>query len=161
MKRLLSFGFLFVTACVAVQGQTPCSKGTKFRNCKACGSATTTKGQNLNVLKNRDEEATSPQDVTVEEIRKKANNAGHFNPTQKVSVTGYVASLDKGGFQESCNCGRIDLRDIHINIVANASERNDKTKFVVVEITPRWQQKLQLDDSHYDAMLQALKDKIR
>jgi len=161
MRKLMLLAFLIGAVCFASQGQTPCSKGTKFRNCKACGSATSVKGQNLNVLKNRDEEATDPQVVTVAEIRKKANNTGHFHPSQKVSVTGYVASLDKGGFEESCNCGRDDLRDIHINIVANESEKNDKTKFVVVEITPRWQQKLQLDDSHYDAMLQALKDKIR
>jgi hypothetical protein len=77
-----------------------------------------------------------------------------------VSVTGYVASLDKGGFKESCNCGRQDLRDIHINIVAKASERNNKTKFVVVEITPRWQEKLNLDDSDYNAMLQEVKTQI-
>ena len=156
MKRLLCLAFLIAVACVAVTGQTPCSKGTKFRNCKACGSATSAKGQNLNVLKNRDEAATNPQEVTVAEIRKKANNTGHFDPSQKVSVTGYVASLDKGGFKESCNCGRTDLRDIHINIVAKASEQNDKTKFVVVEITPRWQERLELDDSNYNAMLDIL-----
>lgn len=160
MKRLFFLVLLIAGVSFAAQAQAPCSQGTKFRNCKACGSATSAKGQKLNVLKNRDEEATSPQEVTVAEIRKKANDTGHFDPTQPVSVTGYVASLDKGGFQESCNCGRADLRDIHINIVAKASERNNKTKFVVVEITPRWQQKLNLDDSNYDAMLNKVKTQI-
>jgi hypothetical protein len=160
MKKLMFIAILIAGASVAAQAQAPCSKGTKFRNCKACGSASSAKGQNLNVLKNRDAAATSPQEVTVAEIRKAANNTGHFDPTQQVAVTGYVASLDKGGFQESCNCGRNDLRDIHINLVAKASERNDKTKFVVVEITPRWQEKLGLDDSNYDQMLGKVKTQI-
>jgi hypothetical protein len=160
MKKILFLMFLIVGVSFAVQAQTPCSQGTKFRNCKACGSATSAKGQKLNVLKNRDEAATNPQEVTVTEIRNPANNTGHFHPAQPVQVTGYVASLDKGGFKEACNCGRADLRDIHINIVAKASERNNKTKFVVVEITPRWQEKLNLDDSDYHAMLQQVKNQI-
>ena len=94
------------------------------------------------------------------EIRKVANNTGHFRPTQQVWVTGYVASLDKGGFKETCNCGRSDLRDIHINIVADPSERKNKTRFVVVEITPRWQEKFNLDDSNYDEILKKVKGEI-
>jgi cell division protein YceG involved in septum cleavage len=161
MKKLFLLVLLIVGVSLAVQAQAPCSKGTKFRNCKACGSATSPKGQNLNVLKNRDDAASNPEEVTVAEIRNPANQTGHFDPTQQVSVIGYVASLDKGGFQETCNCGRSDLRDIHINIVAKASERNDKTKFVVVEITPRWQEKLGMDDSAYNAMVAKLKTEIR
>jgi hypothetical protein len=160
MKKILFLVLLIVGVSSAVQAQAPCSQGTKFRNCKACGSATSAKGQKLNVLKNRGDAPTDPQEVTVAEIRDPANNTGHFDPAQQVRVTGYVASLDKGGFKESCNCGRTDLRDIHINIVAKASERNNKTKFVVVEITPRWQEKLNLDDSDYNAMLQEVKTQI-
>lgn len=138
-----------------------CLEGTRYRRCPACGSAVRQSFRDLNVLKNRDDAATSPQEVTVAEIRKASNNEGHFDPSQQVWVRGYVASLDKGGFQESCNCGRTDLRDIHINIVASESERNDKTKFVVVEITPRWQEKFGMDDSDYDAMLEDVKSQIR
>jgi hypothetical protein len=57
-------------------------------------------------------------------------------------------------------CARDDLRDIHINIVAAASEKTNKTKFVVVEITPRWQAKFNLDDSDYEAMLTKVKAEI-
>ena len=138
----------------------PCSEGTAYRKCPACGSAVRQSFRDLNVLKNRDDAATSPEQVTVAEIRKRANDSGHFDPKQQVSVTAYVASLDKGGFQETCNCGRNDLRDIHINIVANPSERNDKTKYVVVEITPRWQNNFHLDDRNYNAMLKKVKDQI-
>jgi len=138
----------------------PCSQGTAFRDCPACGSAVRQSFRDLNVLKNRDDAATSPKEVTVVDIRKAANNTGHFDPSQQVWVTGFVASLDKGGFEETCNCARDDLRDIHINIVATPSERNNKTRFVVVEITPRWQGKLDLNDKHYDAMLAKVKSEI-
>lgn len=138
----------------------PCADGTSFRTCVACGTAVQQSFRDLNVLKNRDDAATAPQEITVADIRKKANDSGHFDPSQQVVVTGFVASLDKGGFQESCNCGRSDLRDIHINIVANKSEKNDKTKFVVVEITPRWQEKFGIDDTDYDAMLEDVKAQI-
>jgi hypothetical protein len=112
------------------------------------------------VQKNNGRKATTPHRVTVEEIRDPANNVGRFGPKQQVWVTGFVASLDKGGNKESCNCGREDLRDIHINIVASPSERNNKTKYVVVEITPRWQARFNLDDSDYDAMLEKVRGEI-
>ena len=159
MKRLLLL-LLLIVVCINAQAQSLCSQGTKYRNCKACGSATSTKGRKLNLLKNRDAKATHPHKVTVAEIRNPANNVGHFNPSQQVWVVGFVATLDKGGFKETCNCSREDLRDIHINLVADPSEKNNKTKYVVVEITPRWQNKLSLDDSDYDAMLQSVRNEI-
>jgi len=174
MKHLTSFLLLllvlsFSISAVPVKKTThksktkpkPCTEGTSFRDCVACGSAVRESFRDLNVLKNRDDAATDPEEVTVADIRKKANDSGHFDPSQQVVVTGYVASLDKGGFQESCNCGRSDLRDIHINIVAKESEQNDKTKFVVVEITPRWQKKFDMDDSDYNALLDDVKTQIR
>ena len=160
MKRLLSLLPVVISASIIIHAQSLCSQGTKYRNCRACGSATSTKGRKLNLLKNRDAKATHPQKITVAEIRNPENNSGHFNPNQQVSVEGFVASLDKGGFKETCNCSREDLRDIHINLVADPSERNDKSKYVVVEITPRWQAKLSLDDSNYDAMLESVRTQI-
>ena len=140
--------------------QNPCSQGTPYRDCRACGSATSMKGKILNVRKNRGSKATNPSEVTVAEIRKASNNSGHFSQSQQVWITGFVASLDYGGDKETCNCGRDDLRDIHINIVASPSERNDKTKYVVVEITPRWQAEFNLDDSNYEAMLGKVRQQI-
>jgi hypothetical protein len=173
MRKLFCFLFLFLILCCTVSGlqakktkpkpkkkPIPCAEGTAYRKCVACGSAVRQSFRDLNVLKNRDDPASDTQEVTVAEIRKASNNEGHFNPQQQVGVRGFVASLDKGGFEESCNCGRDDLRDIHINIVASESEKANKTKFVVVEITPRWQEKFDLDDSDYDAMVAAVKAKI-
>ncbi|HJY26827.1 MAG TPA: hypothetical protein VJ306_02240 [Pyrinomonadaceae bacterium] len=146
------FLVVFTFAYLQCHAQNPCAQGEAYRGCKACGTAQSIKGKRLNVQKNRSTQATAPSKLTVAEIRKPANNNA-FSPSQQVWVVGYVASIDKGGFQETCNCDRDDLRDIHINIVADPSEVNDKTKYVVVEITPRWQPKFSLDDSDYDAML--------
>ena len=137
-----------------------CSQGTSYRNCPACGTATNTPHRTLNVQKNRDAAVTNPQKVTVEEMRDPANNTGKFSPSKQVSITGFVANVDPGGLKEQCNCGRVDLRDVHINVVANASEANDPTKYVVVEFTPRWEKKFHFDDSNYDAMKKAVEDQI-
>jgi len=174
MRNLFRFLLLLVTvflllfaAVAAAKKKTKpksklpaCTQGTAFRKCVACGSAKTQAFRDLNVLKNRDDAATNTQEVTVAEIRKEANDSGHFNPNQQVSLTAFVASLDKSGFEESCNCGRSDLRDIHINVVASETEKKDKTKFVVVEITPRWEEKFGMNRSDYDAMLESVKTQI-
>lgn len=148
----------FVCLSVSVYAQ-PCSEGTAFRNCKACGTAKSLKGQTLNVQKNRDAKATSPKNITVATIRDPKNNKT-FSPNQEVWVTGYVASVVSGGNQESCNCERDDLRDIHINIVASLTEANDQSKYVVVEFTPRWQKKFGLNDSDYQKMLKSVRADI-
>jgi hypothetical protein len=137
----------------------PCSEGKPFRDCKACGTAKGKKAQELNVNKNRDEEATTPEMITVQQMRDPKNNK-KFTPDSQVSLTGYVASVVSGGFEESCNCARKDLRDIHINAVAKASEAGDQSKYVVVEFTPRWQQKFGLGDSDYQKMLKKVSGQI-
>jgi hypothetical protein len=100
------------------------------------------------------------QTLTIPEIRKKSNN-NLFDPNTQVEVTGFVASVEKGGFKEGCNCGRGDLRDLHINVVATPSEKNKNRRFVIVEISPRWQTKLGFDDSNYSTMLEAAKTKFK
>jgi hypothetical protein len=137
-----------------------CSQGTPYRNCPACGTVKDNKHRTLNLQKNRGTAVTSPQTITVQAIRDPANT-GKFTPNKKVSVTGFVAGVDPGGMPETCNCKRTDLRDVHINIVANASEVGDQSKYVVVEFTPRWEKKFNFDDSNYDAMLAAVKAQIQ
>jgi hypothetical protein len=102
-----------------------CSQGTPFRNCPACGTVKDNKHRTLNLQKNRGTAVTSPQTITVQVIRDPANNTGKFTPSKQVSVTGFVAGIDPGGMPETCNCKRPDLRDVHINIVANPSEVGD------------------------------------
>lgn len=137
-----------------------CHKGTPFRNCPACGTAKSSDNRTLNVQKNRSSTATNPKKITVQDIRDPANNT-KFTASKQVWVTGFVAGIDPGGKQETCNCGRKDLRDVHINIVADPSEANDPTKYVVVEFTPRWEKKFGFDDSDYKAMRQKVEDEIK
>ena len=144
-----------------------CSQGTPYRGCPACGTAKDAKHITLDVQKNRGIKVTNPQTLTVADIRNPANNKGKFSPSKKVSVTGFVASVDPGGMPENCNCtskkpgGRTDLRDVHINIVADPSEAGDQTKYVVVEFTPRWEKKFGFDDSNYDAMRQLIESQLK
>jgi hypothetical protein len=93
-------------------------------------------------------------------MRNPANNKNHFSPDDQVWVTGYVASVVSGGDQESCNCGRADLRDIHINIVASPNEVGNLSKYVVVEFTPRWEKNFNLNDGDYQKMLKRVRAKI-
>ena len=137
-----------------------CSQGTSYRGCPACGTAKDNKHRTLNVQKNRGTAVTSPKKITVQEIRDPANDT-KFTPSKQVWVTGYVAGVDPGGFHETCNCKRDDLRDVHINIVADPSEAGDQSKYVVVEFTPRWEKKFSFNDSNYDAMRKAVEDKIK
>jgi hypothetical protein len=122
MKRIPLILFLVSLVSLSVQAQDPCSLGTHYKNCKACGTAaaSNTKGKRLNVLKNRDDKAMNPKKITVEKIRDPANNA-LFKPSDQVWVRGYVASVVPGGLKETYNCKRSDLRDVHINIVADPS----------------------------------------
>ena len=98
--------------------------------------------------------------ITVQEIRDPKNNTV-FTPSKQVLVTGYVASVDPGGFQETCNCKRTDLRDVHINIVADPSEVGDQTKYVVVEFTPRWEKRFGFNDKVYETMRQAVESQLK
>ncbi|PYS25577.1 MAG: hypothetical protein DMF72_01345 [Acidobacteria bacterium] len=137
-----------------------CSQGTAYRDCPACGTATSQKGIDLDVLKNRDNKATAPDTITVADLARGSNDSA-FPANKQVSVTGYVATVVSGGMPENCNCGRNDLRDIHINIVTNPSEANDQSKYVVVEFTPRWEKNFGLDDSNYQKMLAAVRKDIQ
>jgi hypothetical protein len=146
---LLTVLLLFSSAAVHPQ--------SIFKGCKAEGQARKTKKNPTgkisegtkaqNRLKNRDDApADIDESVTLAELLKKANNNA-FKPTQGVEITGYVVDVTPGGRQESCNCGRKDLQDIHINVVARRSHAPDERQHFIVEITPRWQEKLGKDFS--------------
>jgi hypothetical protein len=158
-RSLFYSGIVTVLSLHTAFGQNPCSQGRPYRGCKACGTAKSQKAKTLNVQKNRGTKATHPSQITVAEIRDPANN-DTFSPSRQVWVTAFVASVGPGGFKETCNCKRADLRDVHINVVADPSEVGDKTKYVVVEFTPRWEKKFDFDDSDYEAMVSAVKSQI-
>jgi hypothetical protein len=125
-KLIASFAFaiflsLFAFPTADAFLQDPCSLGTAFRNCRACGTAQGRRTKELNVLKNRSESADNVDVLTIPEIRRPSNN-DRFSPDTPVEVTGFIASVVRGGNRESCNCGRADLRDLHINVVATPQE---------------------------------------
>lgn len=165
-KRVITLLLLSLTMTFPVSSAgggaqpSPCSLGTPYRGCLACGSAKGERAQLLNVLKNRDAIAENPKVLKVEDLRE-PNNNNKFSPDMAVEVIGYVADVETGGFQESCNCNRDDLRDIHINVVAEPREVGNVTKYVVIEITPRWEHKFGLDESDYRAMLDNVKNQIK
>lgn len=150
--------FLLLPTC-SIIAQTPCSLGTSYRACPACGTARSVKAQRDNVLKNRDESATNLKALTVDYIRSPIRN-NSFYPDMQVEVSGYVAKVEGGSVKVSSNCARRDLRSIHIYIVAKWEEATDQRKYIVLEISPRWQKKLGLDDSYFDNMVKTLRSQI-
>jgi hypothetical protein len=163
-KRTLSAAFavvicLLTLPTVSVLSQAPCSLGTEYKHCRACGTAKRSDGKRLNVEKNRDEGADNVEVLTIPQIRRPSNN-DKFTAEMPVEVTGFVASVVPGGTQETCNCARSDLQDIHINVVATPQERNNEKRYVIVEFTPRWQEQFGLDNSNYKEMLKEVKKEI-
>jgi hypothetical protein len=110
-------------------------------------------------LKNRDESADEIKVLRVEHIRDPDFN-NNFYANMAVEVTGFVVSVVKGGVKETCNCGRDDLLDVQISIVASWEEATDARKYVVLEISPRWEKKLGLDDSNHELMLAKLRNEL-
>jgi len=111
------------------------------------------------VLKNRDASPTTFKVVKVEDLRNPARNYSFF-PDMSVEVTAYVARVVQGGVRETCNCKRIDLRDVVIEVVASPDEATDLAKHVILEISPRWERKLGLNDADYNSMLSQFKNAI-
>jgi hypothetical protein len=98
--------------------------------------------QALNKLKNRDDAPTSiDKSITLQKILKKEND-GIFKPDQGVAIVGFVATVKAGEPRETCNCARDDIKDIHIDVVQKESDKNTSSKYMIVEISPRWQSKL-------------------
>ena len=136
---------LFLAALLSLVPNAAWSQSS-FKGCAAEGSAKHDWVQELNKLKNRDNAPTSvDSSVSLAEILNPGHDEDRFDKDQGVEVTGYVASVVPGGFEESCNCGRDDLQDIHINIVSGPQWKDTAPRYVIAEITPRWQDKLNVD----------------
>ncbi len=157
--RLVLIASVVVCSLQPIYAQDPCTQGTAFRHCPACGKTQRANLKQLNVLKNRGRKATNPQPITVAEMRDAAND-NVFTSSRKVSGIAFVASVVFGGNKETCNCKRTDLRDVHINVVADPSEVGNERKYVIVEFTPRWEKRFNFDDSDYPAMVQTVKGQI-
>jgi hypothetical protein len=143
MKRTLMVISLLLFA-IPVYSQAP------FKGCAAVGSGAPTAAnptgtlsapkQALNKLKNRDAAPTTiDPSATVTEIFTSGSDLTRFNSNQGASFVGYVAHVKPGEPKETCNCARADIADIHIDVVANKADKDTSSKYMIVEISPRWQ----------------------
>lgn len=147
MKRSLTV-ILFLSLLSPLYAQNP----KPFKGCPPEGNGKPTKKnptgklskakEDLNLLKNRDAEPSSIDDSVTLAAIMKASNDGEFEPTQGVSIVGFVAKVKAGEPQETCNCARTDLADIHIDIVLKEADAKTSSKYMIVEISPRFQDKL-------------------
>jgi hypothetical protein len=147
MKRILTAVLLLVLV-----GSLYAQKPASFKGCAPEGSGKPTKAnpagslskskQELNLLKNRDAGPTSiDSSVTLAAIMTRANDS-KFKNDEGASIIGYVAHVKAGEPQETCNCARTDIADIHIDVVLNKKDAATSSKYMIVEITPRYQDKL-------------------
>ena len=89
----------------------------------------------LNAFKNRSQAPLRVNpNITLEALAK----GTRFKNTEAAAIIGYVA-LVKSGDSESCNCRKTDPAhtDTHIALVKRLADANNKTKHIVVEVTPR------------------------
>jgi hypothetical protein len=127
-------------------------RATSFDGCKAQGKRKITdknptgevpiREQGLNVLKNR---GTKPsrikRSITLDSLIA-AKEETDLDPNTGVEITAFVAHVKDGEPGESCNCGRSDLEDVHIEVVGNEADKGNKKKFVIFEISPRLENEL-------------------
>ncbi|HEY8188235.1 MAG TPA: hypothetical protein VIF64_19355 [Pyrinomonadaceae bacterium] len=98
--------------------------------------------QDLNLLKNRD----TPPDVidhsvTLARILTPSEDKS-FKNLMGAEIVGYVAHVKRGEAKETCNCSRKDIADIHIEVVLNEADKDISSKYMIVEISPRFQAEL-------------------
>jgi len=143
MKRLI---FLVLILFISVQAQTP------FDGCPPEGKRNKTKSNPtgkvpakeaaMNRMKNRDDITGSiDRSITIQDMIK-AKNQTDLDENIAVEITGFVADVIAGTPNETCNCARSDIADIHIDVVDKKKDRNNNDKYVIVEISPRFQDKL-------------------
>lgn len=141
MKRLLILLFLIAFPVHA-------QRSTSFDGCKAQGKRKITSSnptgrvpireQGLNLLKNRGTKPTRiNRSITLDSLIA-AREETDLNPDTGVEITVFVAHVKDGEPGESCNCGRTDLKDVHIEVVGREADKGNKKKFVIFEISPRF-----------------------
>ena len=109
--------------------------------CGLEGSAKRKNDKALNLLKNR---VLFPQISDIDasfnwnKINESADDRRKFNARRAVILRGYVVSVNMGSV-ETCNCNSTNpaYRDTHIILVPNKESKDDKTQYVVAEVTPR------------------------
>lgn len=149
MKRVFSLApFLCLIFSISAYSQKP----PPFDGCQPEGSGKVTAQnpqgtlsppkQALNLLKNRNKApALIDHTITLERIMKPSEDK-KFKDTEGAQIVGFVAKVKAGEPKETCNCSRDDIADIHIDVVLKEADKKTSSKFMIVEITPRFQDKL-------------------
>lgn len=140
MKKYLNYAlFLFIfNPLVQAQESLTLPDGSE---CGIEGSAKRKNDKALNILKNR---VLFPQKSDIDtsfnwdKINEPTDDRRKFNARRAVILRGYVVSVNMGSV-ETCNCNSTDpaYRDTHIILVPNKESKDDKTQYVVAEVTPR------------------------
>ena len=94
----------------------------------------------LNKLKNRKglTQGAAIKNIKLGTVLAAANN-NKFSNDDPASITGYVVSIYWGG-PEDCNCFVPKVKDVHVAIVCDPKYELDKTKWMLLEVPPRFQQ---------------------
>ena len=146
MKRLnlVLFAFLLLYP-VAIYSQSPfdgCApEGKRKKTATNKTGKVPAKEAAMNRMKNRDEVGTIDHSITIQDLIDSPEETD-LDQTKAVEITGFVADVIEGTPNETCNCARSDIADIHIDIVAKQADRNNNDKYVIVEISPRFKEEL-------------------
>ncbi|MHB8069163.1 MAG: hypothetical protein ACYDIC_14835 [Desulfobaccales bacterium] len=117
-----------------------------FNNCPMEGDAKKAAVRHLNRLKNR-YRAPQPEDfnrdITLKAMLVPGDDDNRWKDSQAGEITGYVFEV-KGGEEETCNCHakENEYQDTHIELILDPRQ-TEKTKRVIVEVTPRWRKMMQ------------------
>ncbi|MCX6141533.1 MAG: hypothetical protein NTX15_12060 [Candidatus Kapabacteria bacterium] len=136
MRHVLAF----LLACSCAYSQST------FDTCKAEGNAQRANAKALNLKKNRDGSPTDAQinrKITFGVLMRAGETSPLFKEGDGAEIIGYVAEVKIGAI-ETCNCKQKDQwhRDSHIELTLEPMESGDKTKLLVVEVTPRFRQSM-------------------
>jgi len=120
---------------------------TSFKGCPAIGKHKDGKKVGvreggLNVRKNRGKKPTKIDHAITLQSLITAKEETDLDFNKAVQITAFVANVKEGEPGETCNCGRDDLHDVHIEVVAKESDKDNKRKYVIFEISPRFEAEL-------------------
>jgi len=134
----------FLIASLFVLASTGLFAQSTFDTCSAEGSAKRSDVKALNIKKNRDGHPTDKQinkRITFDVLMQAGEHPVDFKEGDGAEIIGYVAEI-KIGAVETCNCARKDHmhKDSHIELTLDPMQQGDKTKLLIVEVTPRFRQ---------------------
>lgn len=114
------------------------------QNCPPEGTATTQREKDLNILKNRDDAPPASEidpNATLSAVLAPGADLDRWSTDKGAIFEGIVLKV-KPGESETPNCGAKDAahQDTHIELALDPGAPS--TQRVIVEVTPRWRQKI-------------------